>query len=64
MMRPVVTEGPMEPIQLREKHLEPMNVPADLEAAIYNPNSRQTIPKAKVLRAAPSVRSGNPGLRR
>jgi general secretion pathway protein D len=63
MIRPVVTEGPMEAVNLRERHLEPMSIPPDLESAIFNANSRQKIPKAKVLRAAPTVRAGNPGLR-
>ena len=63
MIRPVVTEGPLEDIKLREKYLEPMNIPPDLESAIYNANSRTTIPKAKVLRAAPTVRAGNVGFR-
>ena len=64
MIRPVVTDGPLQAVQLREKHLEPMSIPPDLESAIYNANMRQTIPKAKVLRAAPAVRGGNVGLRK
>ena len=63
MIRPVVTEGPLEDIKLREKFLEPMSIPPDLESTIYNANSRTTIPKAKVLRAAPTVRAGNAQLR-
>ncbi len=63
MLRPVVTDGPLQAVQLREKHLEPMSIPADLESAIYNANMRQTIPKAKVLRSAPAVRTGKPSLR-
>ena len=64
MLRPVVTDGPLEAVQLREKHLEPMNIPPDLESAIYNANMREKIPKAKVLKPAPAVRVSNPQLRR
>ncbi len=63
MIRPVVTDGPQQAVNLREKHLEPMSIPADLESAIYNENSRITIPKGKVLRSAPTVRAGTPSLR-
>ena len=63
MIRPVVTDGPLEDVKLREKFLEPMNIPPDLESAIYNANSRITIPKAKVLRTAPAVREGKAMLR-
>ncbi|MDQ3621435.1 MAG: hypothetical protein M3463_02975 [Verrucomicrobiota bacterium] len=44
LLRPVVTVGPREPVQVREREQEFMNLESDLEATIIPPNARQRIP--------------------
>lgn len=55
LMRPVVSLGPTEDLDSKERQMEYFNIEPDLESTIYPPNLRKKVPPIEMSRRAPLI---------